>query len=74
VEAHPGCIVGLSALLTTTMINMEKTVKAIKASHPAATVLVGGAPVTQTFADQVGADGYATDPQGAVKLLERKAA
>jgi 5-methyltetrahydrofolate--homocysteine methyltransferase len=74
VAAHPGCIVGLSALLTTTMINMEKTVKAIKASHPSATVLVGGAPVTQTFADQIGADGYSSDPQGAVKLLERKAA
>jgi 5-methyltetrahydrofolate--homocysteine methyltransferase len=74
VAAHPGCVVGLSALLTTTMINMEKTVRAIKASHPAATVFVGGAPVTQAFADQIGADGYSSDPQGAVKLLERKAA
>jgi 5-methyltetrahydrofolate--homocysteine methyltransferase len=74
VTAHPGSIVGLSALLTTTMVNMEKTVQAIKASHPAATVLVGGAPVTAAFADQIGADGYSSDPQGAVKLLESKAA
>lgn len=74
ITAHPGCIVGLSALLTTTMVNMEKTVQTIKASHPAVTVLVGGAPVTAAFADQIGADGYSSDPQGAVKLLESKAA
>lgn len=74
VKANPGCVVGLSALLTTTMVNMEKTVRLIKAGDTKTTVLVGGAPVTQAFADQIGADGYASDPQGAVKLLETKAA
>lgn len=74
VKANPGCVVGLSALLTTTMVNMEKTVRLIKAGNPNAVVLVGGAPVTQAFADQIGADGYSSDPQGAVKLLETKAA
>ncbi|MDM7925767.1 MAG: cobalamin-dependent protein [bacterium] len=74
VKANPGCVVGLSALLTTTMVNMEKTVQLIKAGDPKTTVLVGGAPVTQAFADQIGADGYSSDPQGAVKLLEAKAA
>ncbi len=74
VKANPGCGVGLSALLTTTMVNMEKTVQLIKAGNPDATVLVGGAPVTQAFADQIGADGYSSDPQGAVKLLETRAA
>lgn len=71
VAAHPGCAVGLSALLTTTMVNMEKTVKEIKARHPGTLVLIGGAPVTQHYASKIGADGYSPDPQGAVNLLNR---
>jgi methanogenic corrinoid protein MtbC1 len=69
VESHPGCAVGLSALLTTTMVNMEKTVKEIKAKYPATRILVGGAPVTNAYAAKIGADGYSSDPQGAVNLL-----
>jgi methanogenic corrinoid protein MtbC1 len=69
IQQHPDCIVGLSALLTTTMVNMQKTVEKIKASYPKTKVLVGGAPLTQEFANQIGADGYSSDPQGAVKLL-----
>ncbi len=69
IREHPGCTVGLSALLTTTMVNMQKTVEKIKADYPQTKVLVGGAPLTQEFADQIGADGYSSDPQGAVKLL-----
>jgi 5-methyltetrahydrofolate--homocysteine methyltransferase len=74
VAAHPGCAVGLSALLTTTMVNMERTVREIKAKHPGTRILVGGAPVTQAYADKIGADGYSPDPQGAVQLLTGAAA
>lgn len=69
VKAHPGCAVGLSALLTTTMVHMESTVQAIKEAAPDTRVFVGGAPLTQAFADKIGADGYAPDPQKAVALL-----
>lgn len=66
---HPGAVVGLSALLTTTMMNMERITKAIKAELPATVVVVGGAPVTASFCGQIGADGYARDPQGLVEFL-----
>ncbi len=69
IKAHPGCTVGLSALLTTTMVNMEKTVQEIKTQFPDTTVLVGGAPLTLEAAMKMGADGYAPDPQGAVSFL-----
>jgi methanogenic corrinoid protein MtbC1 len=62
VDAHPKAAVGLSALLTTTMVNMEKTVKMVKGKHPNVKVMVGGAPLTQEFADKIGADGYSVDP------------
>jgi len=74
VKEHPNCAVGLSALLTTTMVNMEATVKEIKSQFPDTSILVGGAPLTQEYADKIGADGYAPDPQGAMKLLNQKAA
>ncbi|HBL71815.1 MAG TPA: cobalamin-binding protein [Bacteroidales bacterium] len=73
IEKHPGAFVGLSALLTTTMANMEASVKQIKAVHPATPVLVGGAPVNEAFCQQIGADYYAPDPQGAVEYLNRNA-
>lgn len=69
VEEHPGSVVGLSALLTTTMVNMEKTVQAIKDKNPEIKVLVGGAPLTQEFCDKIGADMYASDPQQALNYL-----
>ena len=74
VEEHPGCTVGLSALLTTTMVNMEGTIKAIKEKYPETPVIIGGAPVTREFAEKIGADGYSVDPQGAVALLNKKVA
>ncbi|MBN1559416.1 cobalamin-dependent protein [candidate division KSB1 bacterium] len=74
IEAHPGSIVGMSALLTTTMVNMESAIRAIKEKYPDTMVLVGGAPVTQQFADRIGADGYSPDPQGAVAILNKKVA
>ena len=70
---HPGCIVGLSALLTTTMANMAGTVKEIKTQFPATQVIVGGAPLTLKTAKEMGADAYAADPQGAVSFLNQTA-
>jgi 5-methyltetrahydrofolate--homocysteine methyltransferase len=63
-------LVGLSALLTTTMPSMEKTIQALKAAGVNVKVMVGGAPVTQTFADKIGADGYAPDAASAVDLAK----
>lgn len=72
VDEHPGCVVGLSALLTTTMVNMESTVKHLKSKHPSVKVIIGGAPVTDEFASKIGADGYSPDPQGAVEFLNSR--
>ena len=62
VNEHEAAVVGLSALLTTTMINMEPILKAIKKNSPKTAVYIGGAPVSQEFADKIGADGYFADP------------
>jgi len=59
-------LIGMSALLTTTMPGMEKTIKALKQAGVKAKVMVGGAPVTQSFADKIGAHGYAPDAASAV--------
>jgi len=59
-------LVGLSALLTTTMPAMGETVRAIRASGcPPVKIMVGGAPISQQFADEIGADGYAPDAASA---------
>lgn len=71
ISKHPGCFVGLSALLTTTMPNMEKSVKAIKETYPEIKVLVGGAPITQDFCTHIGADFYSSNPQEAVEFLNK---
>ncbi|MBU1259651.1 MAG: corrinoid protein [Planctomycetes bacterium] len=63
-------IVGMSTLLTTTMSSMEKTVKALKAAGLAVKTMIGGAPVTQNYADKIGADGYAADAASAVDLAK----
>jgi 5-methyltetrahydrofolate--homocysteine methyltransferase len=64
-------VVALSALLTTTMPAMEGTVSAIKEAGLDAKTIIGGAPVTQAFADQINADGYSDDAPGAVELARR---
>jgi len=65
-------LVALSCLLTTTMPAMHETTKAIKAScAQGIKVLVGGAPITQGFADEAGADGYSPDAGGAVQLVKK---
>ncbi|MBN1117640.1 MAG: cobalamin-dependent protein [Bacteroidales bacterium] len=72
IEQNPGAIVGLSALLTTTMANMKNSVADIKAKYPESIVMVGGAPVSQGFCNEIGADFYAPDPQAAVAFLKAK--
>ena len=62
-------LVGLSALLTTTMPAIKSTVEAIReAGLDVAKVVIGGAPVTQEYADEIGADGYAPDAASAVEV------
>ena len=63
-------VIALSALLTTTMPAMESTIKAVKEAGMVTKTIIGGAPVTQAFADQIGADGYSADAPGAVKLVK----
>ncbi|MEN6384178.1 MAG: corrinoid protein [Phycisphaerales bacterium] len=63
-------VVGMSALLTTTMPSMEKTIQAIKAAGLKVKTMIGGAPVTQAYADRIGADGYAADAASAVDLAK----
>jgi methanogenic corrinoid protein MtbC1 len=71
VEEKPNAVIGLSALLTTTMENMSKIVTDIKNRYPGTKILVGGAPVTNEFCSKIGADFYAPDPQGAVNYLNK---
>ena len=71
IEDNPGCVVGMSALLTTTMVNMEKTVKDIKEKYPQQIVLVGGAPLNDEFRRKIGADFYSPDPQGAIEYINK---
>ena len=73
VEEHEAEILGMSALLTTTMPNMGKTIEAfIDADlRDDVKIMVGGAPVTQEFADDMGADGYGKDAVECVELAKR---
>lgn len=66
-------VIGMSALLTTTMRAMEHTIKAIEEAglRDKVKVIIGGAPVTQTFADQIGADGYASNAASAAELAKK---
>jgi len=68
---HNAGVVALSALLTTTMPTMEIIVAAIKEAGIAVKTIVGGAPVTAAFADQIGADGFSADAPGAVELTRK---
>lgn len=73
VDKHPKAIVGLSALLTTTMVNMEEIVAMIRAKSPDTKVIIGGAPVNEDFCIKIKADFYAPDPQKAVQYLNQLA-
>ena len=63
-------LVGMSTLLTTTMPAIEKALKAIKNAGVLVKIMIGGAPVTQDYADKIGADGYAADAASAVDLAK----
>ncbi len=69
IQENPDAFVGMSALLTTTMANMEKINKELKARFPKTVVCIGGAPVNDEFAKKIGADHYASEPQALVDIL-----
>lgn len=66
-------VIGLSALLTTTMLNMKSTIQQLKNDglRDSVKVVIGGAPVTQSYADEIGADGFAPDAASAVSEVKR---
>jgi len=70
VKEHKPQIVGLSALLTTTMLNMKTTIELLieEGLRDGIKVIIGGAPVSQSFADDIGADGYGADAMAAKEL------
>lgn len=71
VEEHQPQFLGMSALLTTTMLQMEGTVERLKPYRDRLKILVGGAPVTQKFAEEIGADAYAPDAVSAVEIANK---
>jgi len=72
VKEHRPDLVGLSALLTTTMPNMQVTIEALKEAgvRDRVKVMIGGAPVTEAYARQIGADGYSPDASRAATLAK----
>lgn len=64
-------IIGLSALMTTTMMQMKQVVAYAKEQGCTAKIIIGGAVITESFAEEIGADGYSNDAADAVKLVER---
>lgn len=69
VEKYQPKVLGLSALLTTTMGKMKETLEALKPYRDRVKVIIGGAPVTQSFADEIGADGFAANAAEAVERV-----
>lgn len=67
VQEHQVKLVGLSALMTTTVVNMEETIKLLREHHAGCRVMVGGAVLTQEYADMIGADFYSKDAMGSVR-------
>jgi 5-methyltetrahydrofolate--homocysteine methyltransferase len=64
-------MVGLSALMTTTVVNMEKTIKALKNAELNCVTMVGGAVLTESYAKKIGADFYCKDAMEAVRVANR---
>jgi len=69
-KSNKAQLVAMSALLTTTMPQMAEVVKAVKSSGVKVKTIIGGAPVTQSYADEIGADGYAPDAASAVDVAK----
>ena len=72
-KRHDAQVIAMSALLTTTLPAMEATVSRVKRDGRGCKTMVGGAPVTQAFADKIGADGYSPDAAGAVTIARNLA-
>ncbi len=72
VREHKPAVVGMSALLTTTMPAMARTIEALKEAglRDTVKVLIGGAPITDNYAKEIGADGYAPDAGSAVDVAK----
>ena len=64
-------VVGLSALLTTTMVNMKQVIEIAKNKDCNSKIVVGGAPLTENYASEIGADGFAPDAATAVEVIQR---
>jgi len=72
-EKEKADVIGLSALLTTTMLALEPSIEMIRKKISPVKIMVGGSPLTQEFADKIGADGFAPDAMRAVNLTRRLA-
>jgi methylmalonyl-CoA mutase cobalamin-binding domain/chain len=70
-QANPGAVVGMSTLLTTTMPAMRRTIEALKAAGLSHDTIIGGAPVTEEYANEIEASGYAPDPPSAIDQLKQ---
>lgn len=70
-KEHKAAVIGLSALMTTTMMEMKELVDMAKEQSVQAKIIIGGAVVTESFAEEIGADGYSADAREAVKLVNR---
>lgn len=68
---HDASVIGLSALMTTTMMEMKAVVEQARAQGIKAKIIIGGAVVTENFAKEIGADGYSEDAQDAVRLVNQ---
>lgn len=64
-------VIGLSALMTTTMLRMKDVIELCKEKGCSSKVIIGGACITQSYADEIGADGYSKDAAECVKLVEK---
>ena len=75
VREHQPKVIGMSALLTTTMVNMKATIEALEEAglRESVKIMVGGAPVTAAFAEEIGADAYAPDAPTAVEVARKLA-
>jgi 5-methyltetrahydrofolate--homocysteine methyltransferase len=73
IKSNNAELIGMSALLTTTMLNMKDTITALNSNglRDKVKVMVGGAPLTQSFSDEIGADGYSPDAASAVDLARQ---
>lgn len=70
-KEHKASVIGLSALMTTTMMRMKEVVEYAKQENVDAKIMIGGAVITQSFADEIGADGYSKDAQEAVEVVQK---